>query len=249
MTVLSTRGHFHDNLTQARGNAMMVLIRLAFLTLIVSLSFQLSAQTILYTQSFEAPEGADWSMVGTFDNTDQAYFKRDSATATAFPGLLFPIAGANGDFVIGAENTDDPLSGVPGDGELTLNLGSYNVSGEGALDLIIALACNAEEEGFDDRSFLNGDYLDLQTRSDGGAWTTIASFNSEAGGTSISTLYHDIDMDGDGGELGELPLTTTLMDFVVPITNTASELELRLLVKIDGGDEEVVIDNFILNSF
>ena len=199
---------------------------------------------VFYTESFESLSA--WSLDYSFDDLSDSYSKRDSAVSLL--NLGYTLTGYSGAFVLAAENTDGLLDESPADGIITLNLDPIDISGMNNLELVVRLSCNANDMGYDDRSLPNGDYLDFQVNIDGTGWVTFGSFNSKAGGTSISTLYHDVDMDGDGGELGELPVTTAMKNFVLPIAGIGSTAQIRSKFRFDGGDEVIVMDDFRLRQ-
>ncbi|NNK80552.1 MAG: T9SS type A sorting domain-containing protein, partial [Flavobacteriales bacterium] len=136
----------------------------------------------------------------------------------------------------------------PDDGIITLEIDPVNINGLTDLEVVLSLSCNAEDEAYDDRSQLNGDYIDVQVNIDGSGWNTIGQFNSRAGGSAISTLYYDLDMDGDGGELGEVAVGNGMTDYVIPFSGTGTSAEVRLLIKMDGGDEVIVVDDIRLKE-
>ncbi len=201
---------------------------------------------VFFTESFETTSG--WTLSHTYDDLDDDFCKRDSATNTAFPGLQYFLIGADGTFVVAAEDTDAAVTGAPTDGVVTLSLDPTSIAGMADLELVVSLSCNESDALYDDRSFSNGDFVDFQVNIDGGGWTTIAMFNASAGSNNNSTLYHDVDMDGDGGEVGELPVTEFMTDFVMPISGNGNSIEVRCVFQLNGGDEEIVFDEFRLRE-
>ncbi|NNC82149.1 MAG: hypothetical protein HKN79_01105 [Flavobacteriales bacterium] len=204
------------------------------------LVFGLSSQAqVFFQESFESTTG--WSLSHIYDDGNDDYCKRDSAVA--FDELGYTLFGQEGIFVIGAEDTDGELGVAPEDGVITLTLDPIDISGQNDLELVVTLSCNSDDEAYDDRSQDNGDYLDFQANIDGSGWQTIGQFNSRAGGSAISTLYQDMDMDGDGGELGEVAIGNAMTDYIMSIAGTGSSLQIRALLKMDGADEVIVIDD------
>jgi len=216
-------------------------IKYAFLLVFLPI---LAPAQVFYTESFEGLSG--WTLDYTFDDGADSYCKRDNTIALDFLG--YTLSGQDGDFVIAAENTDGTLGQSPDDAIITMNLDPVSIVGMSNLELVVRLSCNAASMAYDDRSQPNGDYVDFQINIDGSGWNTFAQFNSKAGGSSISTLYHDADMDGDGGELGELAVTEVLKNFVLPISSTGNSAQLRVQYRMDGGDEVIVMDEFRLRQ-
>jgi hypothetical protein len=219
-------------------------MRTSFLLALSLCIFSNSSAQVFFQESFESQAG--WSLSHSFDDGNDDYCKRDSAIA--LDELGFTLFGWDGDFVIALEDTDGLTGEAPEDGIVTLTLDPVDISGVSDLELVVELACNSIDEPFDDRTQDNGDYLDVQVNIDGAGWNTIAQFNSRAGGSSISTLYYDVDMDGDGGELGELTVNNAMTDYVLPVSQVGSTAEIRLIIKMDGADESVVIDNIRLKE-
>jgi len=199
---------------------------------------------VFFSESFETNSG--WSLSYIFDDGNDSYSKRDSAVA--MDQLGYVLSGQDQTFVIAAENTDGVIGSAPADGIIMLTLDPSSILGMSDLELVIKLSCNAGDMTYDDRSLPNGDYLDAQLKIDAGPWVTIGQFNSKAGGSSISTLYHDVDMDGDGGELGELPVGNAMKNFVLPISGTGANAQIRLLCHMDGSDEVLVLDDIRLRQ-
>lgn len=208
-----------------------------------SFSSELSAQ-VFYQQSFESESG--WSLSHTFDSGASEYCKRDSAVALDYTDYF--VFGQNGFFVIAAEDTDGVPGESPDDGLVTLELDPVSITGLSNIELVVSLSCYADASAYDDRSQANGDYLDFQVNVDGGGWQVIGSFNSQAGGSSISTLYQDVDMDGNGGELGELPVDESFSDYVIPVGDSGNTIQVRAVFRMNGGDEVLLLDNFRLRE-
>jgi len=199
---------------------------------------------VFFQESFENDMG--WGLSHQFDDGNDDYSKRDSAVALNELGYI--LFGQDGTFVIAAEDTDGVLDESPEDGVITLTIDPVNIGGMTDIELVVQLSCNAQDMAYDQRSQVNGDYLDFEVKVDGGAWTTIGQFNSSADGNSSSTLYQDVDMDGDGGELGELPVTSSFQDFVMPWSITGNTAEVRAVYRMNGSDEVIVLDNFRLRE-
>ena len=199
---------------------------------------------VFYQESFETASG--WSLSHTFDSGTSEYCKRDSAVALDYTDYF--VFGQDGFFVIAAEDTDGIVGESPENGVVTLELDQVSIAGMNNLELVVSLSCYADATAYDDRSQPNGDFADFQINVDGGGWQTIAQFNSQAGGSSISTLYWDVDLDGNGGELGELPVDESFTDYVLPIEGTGNNAVLRVVFKVNGGDEVLLMDNFRLRE-
>ncbi len=101
-------------------------------------------------------------------------------------------------------------------------------------------------EAFDSPGDIDeADYIRVQVRIDGGAYETILEFRG-ADFTSTSGNFNGnfrLDTDGDG--IGDGPtLTEALANFSADIAGTGVELDLRLEISLDAGDEDFAVDNF-----
>ena len=212
-----------------------------FVLLIISLSAQ---SQVFFEESFETT--TSWSLSHSFDDGNDIYSKRDSVIA--LDELGYTLTGADAVFALAFEDTDELLGEAPEDGIITLTLDAIDISGYSNLEAVVKLSCNVADMTYDSREQANGDYCDIQLRLDGGAWATIAQFNSKSGDSNISQLYYDVDMDGNGGELGELPVNNAMSDFVIPISATGTMAEIRVIIKMDGTDEVLALDDIRLRE-
>ncbi len=132
----------------------MRILFLSSLFLSLTLANTANAQ-VFFQESFETTTG--WNLSNTFDDGNNKFVKRD--LAGNFPGLDFVLFGQDGDYVIGAENTDANVIGAPENGIVLLTLDETNISGRTNLQCVVSLACNPNDQSYDDRSFALGDYL------------------------------------------------------------------------------------------
>ena len=213
-------------------------LQLTLIIAIVLSTYTLSGQ-VFYQESFEDETG--WSLSHTFDNGSNKYAKRD--LAENFTGLEFTLFGQDGEYVIGAENTDTSEPGAPETGIVFLTFDPIDVSGKSNLQAVVSIACNNNDQSYDDRSLPEGDYLDFDFRIDGGFWSTFGSINASAGSVGNSGLYHDVNQNGNGGEIGEVIVSTIPTDFVFPIDDAGSSLEIRARFIMTESTEEIIFDN------
>ena len=218
---------------------------LVFLLVFLVVQFDVIGQ-VFYSQSFESLAG--WTLSHTFDDGGNDFCKRDSLTNTAFAGLDFLIIGGDGDWAIGAENTEVAEPGAPADGIVILTVEPVNISGLSNLEMVVSIACNAAADPFDDREALNGDFLDFEYNIDGTGWFNFGQFNSADSLAGDSELYFDINQNGNGGELGEIPVTSNFKDFVLTIPNTGNSIQVRAVFKLTAESEELLIDNIRLKE-
>ncbi|NND78243.1 MAG: hypothetical protein HKN39_08680, partial [Flavobacteriales bacterium] len=212
---------------------------------LISFLGELNSQ-VFYTESFESTSG--WTLSHTFDDMGNDFCKRDSLTNTAFAGLEFMISGGDGDFAIGAENTQSMEPGAPGDGVVILELDPVAITSLADLELQVSLACNANDKNYDDIEADNGDFVIFQHNIDNTGWVTIGEFNSTDSLSGDSELFYDIEMNGNGGEIGDLPLENSFKDFVMPIGAAGDMISIRALFRMTSETEEILIDNFRLKQ-
>jgi len=201
---------------------------------------------VFYTESFETNLG--WTLSHTFDDGNNDFCKRDSLTGTAFSGLSFPIIGGDGDFAIGAENTLTSEPGSPLDGVVTLALDPISIVGMNDLELVVSIACNDLDAAFDDREADNGDFIDFEINIDNAGWQTIGEFNSTDTLSGDSELFFDINENGNGGEIGDIPVESIFKDFVMSIPGTGSSISVRAIFKLTAESEEILVDDFRLKE-
>ncbi len=88
------------------------------------------------------------------------------------------------------------------------------------------------------------DYVHVQYRIDGGSWTNILAFEND--GTQYNTrFYEDTNFDGNGDGSA---LSSTFTTFTKDITGTGSTLDVKIIVAVDAGGEDVAFDNLIISN-
>ena len=91
------------------------------------------------------------------------------------------------------------------------------------------------------------DFILVEARIDGGAYAPVIEFRlDEAEPDNFNGVFsEDTDSDGrgDGAALGDAAQT-----FTKPIGGTGSSLDLRLTVRVNAGDEDFAVDNFLIEQ-
>lgn len=220
------------------------------------LTIGLQAQSTFYSESFEDTLG--WKLNYQFDDGNEDYALRDSVSKinSRSKGPDFQIIGADSNFVLAFEdiNSGDPGS-APSNGEIVLTLDSIPINGYDSLELIIAAAANPTSNRYDNAknwfgSNGNGDTVSVWGKIDGGNYVKLMYFcaaDSNAGKTSTSNtgpLYFDKNQNYIGGEAGETALNDTLSDFKAKISGKGMYLSIKVELRVEAGDEEVILDNF-----
>lgn len=210
---------------------------LLFLSAIITLG--LSAQTTIYTQSFEDTIGYTLSHV--FDDGFSDYNKRDSASNFSFVNA---ISNVNGTFIIGAEDTDaEPLS--PADGVVSILIDSISINGFSNLQFTGAIAAPGGSN-YDQCTQTNGDSVLIQVSIDGAPFQRLGFFCAPSG-SNHPTMYLDAN-NNKIGDVGEVALTAALADFSFPISGAGSYLQIKVSYRLDSGSEELAFDNFRIIS-
>ena len=220
------------------------------------LTIGLQAQSTFYSESFEDTLG--WKLSHQFDDGLEDYILRDSVSKinARTSGPDFQIMGADSNFILAFEDVNSGDAGsTPSNGEVVLTLDSIPISGYDSLELIIAAAANPTSNKYDNAknwfgSNGNGDTISVWGKIDGGNYVKLMYFcakDSNAAKTSTSNtgpLYFDKNQNYIGGEAGEPALNDTLSDFKAKIAGNGMYLSIKVELRVEAGDEEVVLDNF-----
>lgn len=122
---------------------------------------------------------------------------------------------------------------------------NINISGKTNLSFKGLFAANSSfPTNWEGSSFgVNQDYMVVEYRIDGGAWTkAVAFYAGSTAQTPTLKLETTGDLVGDGGDL-----TYAFTEFSANLTGTGTVLDLRLNVFANGGaTEEIAADNFRL---
>ena len=147
------------------------------------------------------------------------------------------------------ENHDD-ISGAPiaGTEEQQIDWTGINISGKTGLHFKGLFAANNTSAAFDTQALgaTHSDYIIVEYRIDGGAYTPILKFygnNNISSGTNNRSLALDTNSDniGDG-----TILTSTFQQFENSILGTGNTLDLRIRSHSNSSNEEWAMDNLRL---
>ncbi|MDP2386666.1 MAG: T9SS type A sorting domain-containing protein [Bacteroidota bacterium] len=223
---------------------MLQKITISILLLLTSIIT--NAQTQFWSDTFEdagAPSSGTRTPSTTFYASNERYFNRVTTAQvnttlayTSFEGSKF-FGGADIDNLTG-QNTQSSHQNV--------TWSSINISGKTGLSFkgLFAIGNSANFDHFPGSSPI--DYMLVEYRIDGGAWTNAIRFfpniaNSGAGALALETT-------GDSLAAGEgAALNGTFTEFTYNISGTGTLLDLRLKCGANGTSfEEVAADNFRL---
>lgn len=140
----------------------------------------------------------------------------------------------------GADNSY--LHGMDLDGEgdslpIIVELATIDITGFTGLQLLVDLAEDEASDGNEDWDA--SDFVSFEASIDGGAFFNILDIANN-GDTFNSAAFIDTDFDGigDGAEI-----TDTFQTFSAAIAGSGSTLDLRIVLSLDSGDEDIAIDN------
>ena len=209
------------------------------------------------TAAFSLNADAQTFLAETFDDAS------DFTIGNATPDSNIFFADTFGDFLGLTGGTDDfgADSAPPGLKEYTGFTGSYltgmDLDGEGAASLFtftwsgidISTATDSLEfsgsfaEFFDDPGDIDAsDAFFVEAQVDGEGWTTIIEFSP---GSFTSTASG-----GSNGffELGDITLGNAAQTVTAAIPSSGSDLDIRLTVDLNSGDEDFGVDNFFVTQ-
>ena len=210
--------------------------------------FLSSVQAIdIITESFETDgNGTRYTASIEFNDTANDHFQRTDGSDIA--NVSGPYSGIDGTFFWAAEDVDDPQ----GNGLVEQNVTFTGIDITGFSNLafsgLFAAGSELPPGGSD---YDSTDYIRVQYQVDGGGFQNGMCFGFErmtAGDNSNEPIGLDADCDGESDANGTDRLGTAMQQFGFNIAETGSVLDLRVLISMNSGDEEVAFDDFILSG-
>ena len=194
----------------------------------------------LLQQSFETTSGWSSSPALCTHSNGNDYFDRYTV-ATAPSGLAVQLGTLDGDYFIGAEDTDsygeqECMAAGP---IFTITLDALDITGY--TDLNVTIAVN----GKDNLKYDDTDYLSIYANIDGGGDVLIGQFAGIDAGSNHN-LGEDTDLDGDGDV--EISDYANFQDYNFAVGGTGLSMVIKVVTRFDAGDEEVVFDNIRVNE-
>ena len=155
----------------------------------------------------------------------------DYFTQTDGSNINGSFTGADGSF-FAAQDIDGDQPTLPVELEIT----NINISNLTNLEFSIDLA---EDDDGSNEDWDTGDYVRIFYSIDGGAEQNLIWIQND-GSTfnSVPSIDTDFDGVGDGTEI-----TDTFSTFTESVTDTGSSMDIRIEFNLDGGDEDIAIDN------
>lgn len=186
-------------------------------------------QTTFWTETFD--NNTQYSVtLGDEGNDGSAdYFQRTDGS-----NINKTYTGKIGTFFFAGQDIDDGgWTGSANPSELTWN--DIDIAGYSSLQIKVYFASSATSK-IDASDYL---HIDYNIDGDGTSWNNLIWFEN-TGATYNTYFLQDTDFDGDGD--GTI-LNGTFTQFTENISGTGSNLNIRLKVALDSGDEDFAIDN------
>lgn len=199
--------------------------------IVCTLSGVVSAAT-LWTETFETDgQGSRYTSTAEFSDNDEDYYGRLSNTNTDRS-----YTSGEGSFWWGGQDQNDTGAG---DGILVRTIIFSNINVSSYTDLVFK-GLFAEERpeagGLDDID--STDYVHVEYQLDGGGWQNLLWFENDGGGNTTFLVDTNFDGTGEGTQL-----ETAFADFSANIAGTGNSLDLRVIGRVDSGDEDWAMDN------
>lgn len=222
------------NFVPKQTTQAMLLRRVLFLNLIL-LSFGASAQ-LPWTEDFESGYvGFSISPAGSsFTDGSEDYLVITDGTTDIGSAMVY--SGSTGSFI--------SASDIDGDGESNPQVLTWSgISISGCTGLSFSIDAAEDDDGSNE-DWDNSDFVHIDYRIDGGAYTPLIWFEND-GAQYNSAPYVDANFDGtgDGAEV-----TSTYQTFSNAIAGAGSTIDIRITISLNAGDEDIALDNLTLTA-
>lgn len=190
--------------------------------------------TVLLEESFETDgNGSRYIQSIATGVAGGGYFLRADAASFTAAGSPTPT-NVNGTQLFGALN----LSGLATNAEASVLFNNVDIRGVSAI--AVNLSVGARNANVFDNAVNIRDYLYVETKIDGGAWTMVGSFRSSApGSTNSKPMAQDTDFDGVGDGI---VLKPGLRQFTFPVPGSGQAMEVRIRFRTNDANEEIYFD-------
>jgi len=154
----------------------------------------------------------------------------DFFTADGNFGSFVNYNGGDGNFFAAMD-----IDGEGGPATQTLSFAQINIANYTNLQLTVDLA---EDDDGTNEDWDVSDFVSFQASIDGGGFFDILNIESIPDGDSFNAVPAiDTDFNGDGNVGFEI--TSTFQTFLASIAGTGSTLDLRAVISLDSGDEDI----------
>ena len=218
--------------------------RLTATVLLISSGLSVQAAEV-WSESFETDgQGVRYTSTPEFTDGGSDYWLRTDGTG--LPISSGGYSGSHGTYFWAAEDVD----GEGGTDEPELNVAGIDISGVTNLSFT-GLFAAGDEGGPGGSKYDSTDFMKVQYQIDGGGFVDGVCFNyepgSDGGPTSNEPIGLDADCDGESdGVAGRLNSILSTFGFTIP--TTGSSLDLKVIVSVNAGDEELAFDYLVISG-
>lgn len=196
------------------------------------INLQANGQVVLAQESFEAV-GGDFGFTANFGGACNDFWDRVTSDPSCFGSSL--DGSADGNAWVAGEDIDAAL-GANVFGTVTLN--AVNVTGQSSLDIQVA-ASTSNSQG---SRWEFTDNIYFEYNMDNSGWVIAGLFKGD--GQFGGFLREDTDLNpGTNGPYGFTVANAGFQDYTFSIPVTGNSVQVRVRADIDGGTEEIGIDN------
>ncbi len=196
------------------------------------------SESFIFSESFETDGvGTRYTLSeGEFTDGSGDYFTRtDGANIGSFVAFN---GSPDGSYFFAAQDLD-------GDGyspEQTITFTGIDISGQSNLSFSILLAEDDSNDGKEDWD--DNDYFIVEYQIDGGGYKDLLAVRATEAGTNFApAIDTNFDGVGDGTEI-----TSTWADFSASISETGATLDIKIIVGLGSGDEDIAFDHLRVES-
>jgi len=193
---------------------------------------------VIHQESFETESGYTFSDPGYSDGSGDYFLRSQNGDVDGTPTGMHTYTGLDGEWFIVGEDVDSE-----GVAEFTVTLDEIDATGYSDVTVSILVGSGGQFK------FDTGDYLILEyDNNNSGAYTVLGAFygyDFANGDGTNGNLYEDTDLDGSADD--GTPLGTDMATFTYDVSD-AGQLDIRVRVKMNSGDEEVAFDNIVVSG-
>jgi|GEM_PF-4734486 len=209
-----------------------------FLSILFLVPYNLFGQTIIFQETFEDAFDSDYIASDPFNDSGNDHWNRTDGSD--INNITSDYTGFSGSFFWAAEDTDD--NGGNGNDEQTIDISGIDITDFESLQ-ITGLFGAGNESGPGSSAYDAADYIKIQYSIDGGGFNDILWFSYVDNGDNFNEpIAFDSNFDGDG-EGAVLQNDMQLFTGSLPQSAAGSVMNIRILVFMDSGNEEIAFDD------
>jgi Secretion system C-terminal sorting domain len=200
--------------------------------LFVVLAVTAFSQAPIYVLDFETAAGYTTSITELSDNSADYFTRTDGSNI----GSWIEFTNLQGSWFFGAMDIDGDQPTLP----VELNIDDIDITGITSLGFSIMLA---EDDDGTNQDWDDADYVHIQYSIDNNVVFSNLLWISGIDGANTTNNEPSMDADFDGFGDGVLFVTSDFKDFSSAITGTGSTLDIKIIISLDSGDEDIAIDD------